>query len=410
MSPAQRHLTRAAPRPADGFTSTTATAHGLRLHIRRRASPHPAATWVLLHGLAVSHRYLMPTAAALPGSVFVPDLPGFGRSEKPAAVLTTEQHADVMAAWMDAADLGDANVLGNSFGCQIAVELAIRRPDLVASLILVGPTVDPAAATPGAQIRRWAYDLLSEDPHQIPLIIADVRDAGPRRILRTLRHAVGHRIERRIPLVDAPILILRGQHDPIAPAEWTTRAAASARTGSTGVIPGAAHNAVTTAGALVAGQAVTFARTLAARSAPPAVGAAPPREEPPTDDRRMTLEHTTPAARARRLAEQALHDWKLTDRTDDVLLVTTELVQNVTQHTDDGGELRLRLQEDAVVIEVIDTDPEPPRVKSTAPSAPGGRGMLLVAAAARRWGSRPVAWAGRTGKMVWAEIARRLPG
>jgi pimeloyl-ACP methyl ester carboxylesterase len=263
MSPAQRRLTRAAPRPADGFTSTTATAHGLRLHIRHRTDPQPAATWVLLHGLAVSHRYLMPTAAALPGSVFIPDLPGFGRSEKPASVLTTEQHAHVVAAWMDAANIGDANLLGNSFGCQVAIELAIRRPDLVTSLVLVGPTVDPAAPKPGAQIRRWAHDLLSEDPQQIPMIVADVRDAGPRRILRTLQHAVSHHIERRIPLVGTPILILRGEHDPIVPAEWAAQATALARTGSTGVIPGAAHNAVTTAGTLVAAQAVIFARTCA---------------------------------------------------------------------------------------------------------------------------------------------------
>jgi pimeloyl-ACP methyl ester carboxylesterase len=261
MSPAQRDLTRAAPRPAGGFLSTTATSHGLRLHVRYRSESQPESTWLLLHGVAVSHRYLMPTAAALPGSVFVPDLPGFGRSAKPALVLTTEQHADIVAAWMDSAAVGAANLLGNSFGCQVAVELAVRRPDLVTSLILVGPTVDPAAPSAGAQIRRWAYDLLSEDPHQIPIVAADFRDAGPRRVLRTLRYAVDHHIERRIPLVGAPMLVLRGQHDPIAPEEWVTRAAALAQVGSTGVIPGAAHNAVTTAGRAVAAKAVEFART-----------------------------------------------------------------------------------------------------------------------------------------------------
>lgn len=264
MSPVQRRLTRAAPQPAGGFTSMMVTVRGLRLHIRHRAAPQPTGTWILLHGLAVSHRYLMPTAAALPGSVFVPDLPGFGRSAKPGTVLTAEQHADVIAAWMDQTGVGVANVLGNSFGCQIAVELAIRRPDLVASLILVGPTVDPAAPTPGAQIRRWAYDLLSEDPHQLPVIAADVRDARPRRILRTLQHSVSHRMERRIPLVGAPILVLRGQHDPIVPAEWAREATALAQRGGSAVIPGAAHNAVTTAGTVVAALAVAFARAHAA--------------------------------------------------------------------------------------------------------------------------------------------------
>ena len=240
----------------DEFSSVAATARGLRLHVRQRLGAGPR--WVLLHGLAVSHRYLMPTATALPGSVFVPDLPGFGHSAKPRRVLTTEDHADVVAAWMDTAGITGAHLLGNSFGCQIAVELAVRRPDLAASLILVGPTVDPAAPTAIAQFRRWSRDLLHEDPRELPMIIADVRDAGPRRILRTLRHSVAHHIERRLPLVEAPILVLRGRHDPIAPTEWITEAASLARDGSTGEIPGAGHNAVTTAGALVAERAVAF--------------------------------------------------------------------------------------------------------------------------------------------------------
>ncbi|GIF01299.1 hypothetical protein Ari01nite_87630 [Paractinoplanes rishiriensis] len=410
MSPAQRRMTRAAPVPAGGFTSATGTVRGLHMHVRQHIDPGATApAWLLLHGLAVSHRYLMPTAAALPGSVFVPDLPGFGLSGKPAGVLTAEQHAGFVAAWMEAVDLRGAHVLGNSFGCQIAVELAIRRPDLVASLILVGPTVDPAAPTAAAQVRRWAFDLLREDPRQIPMILSDFRDAGPRRILRTLEHAVGHHIERRLPLVTAPIMILRGQHDPIAPPEWAARAASLARTGDTADVPGAAHNAVATAGAVVAAQAAAFVASHTAPDTPPTAHRVGKPGGPSPDDRSMPLEHATPAAQARRLAQQVLHDWNMKDRTEEVLLVTTELVQNVTRHTDDGGELHLRRQDDAILIEVTDSNPQPPMVKASSPAEPGGRGMLIVAATARRWGSRPVRWAGRAGKTVWAEIARRLP-
>ena len=65
MSAAQLRSAMAAPGPVQGFTSRYRSVAGLRLHVRTRAgtdSPGPA--WVLLHGLAVSHRYLMPTAAA----------------------------------------------------------------------------------------------------------------------------------------------------------------------------------------------------------------------------------------------------------------------------------------------------------------------------------------------------------
>ncbi|GIF17366.1 pimeloyl-ACP methyl ester carboxylesterase [Actinoplanes tereljensis] len=392
MSPAERQLIRAAPRPAEGFTSVAASVRGLRLHIRQRVdSGSSAPVWLLLHGLAVSHRYLMPTAAALPGSVFVPDLPGFGLSDDPDGVLTVEQHAAVVADWMVASGLRGVNVLANSFGCQVAVELAIRRPELVASLVLVGPTADPAAATAGGLVRRWLRDLFREDPHQIPMILTDFRDAGPRRIWRTLGHSVDHRMECRIPLVDVPTLVLRGQYDPIAPPAWVTEAASLASLGAAADVPGAAHNAVTTAGAAVAG----FAQAHAAL---------------PADEHRMPLDHDTSPAQARRLAERVLQDWNMTDRTEDVLLVTTELVQNVSKHTADGGELRLRRQDDAILIEVTDSDPHLPQVKHSAPTVAGGRGLLLVASTARRWGSRPVRWAGQAGKIVWAEITRRRPG
>jgi pimeloyl-ACP methyl ester carboxylesterase len=259
MSQDQRRLARAAPQPAHGFISRRVRVAGLDLHVRTRGGA-AGRPWVLLHGLAVSHRYLMPTAAALGGvPVYVPDLPGFGLSDKPRHVYDVHQQAQVVATWMDAEALSDACLLGNSFGCQVAVELAISRPDLVAALVLVGPTVDPAAPTAGGQIRRWLRDLLSEDPHQIPILAADIRDAGPRRVLQTLQHAVRHRMEQRLPLVHAPVLLLRGEYDPIAPARWIARAAGLARDAGTAEVPRAAHNAVTTSASRVAEQATAFA-------------------------------------------------------------------------------------------------------------------------------------------------------
>lgn len=126
------------------------------------------------------------------------------------------------------------------------------------------------------------------------------------------------------------------------------------------------------------------------------------------DELRLPLAHGAPASDARRACERALDDWELSGRADDVLLVTTELVHNVTKHTDDGGELHLVLHDDAILIEVTDTNPQPPRIQRPEPCHPGGRGLQLIAATARRWGTRPAAWAGRTGKVVWAELARRL--
>lgn len=264
LGAADRRSALAAPGEADGFVSRTARAGGSRLHVRRRSADPAATPWVLLHGLAVSHRYLMPTARRLgPGSVYVPDLPGFGLSGKPAVIADVGAHAATVAALMDVLGIGRAAVLGNSFGCQVAVELAVRRPDLVGALILVGPTTDPAAATGWGQTRRLMRDLIHEDVRQVPILARDIREAGARRIRTTLRHAVADDIYGKLPAIHVPTMLLRGSRDPIAPRSWLDRMAARLAGVSVVTVDGAAHNVVTTAGAETAAAVRRFVRSRA---------------------------------------------------------------------------------------------------------------------------------------------------
>ncbi|MGW4465044.1 alpha/beta fold hydrolase [Micromonospora sp. NPDC004704] len=258
LTATERRAALAAPAPTGGFSSRWVQVAGLRLHVRERITADAATPCVLLHGLAVSHRYLMPTALRLGGrSVYVPDLPGFGLSGKPGAVLDVVQHAEAVAAFMETLGVASAAILGNSFGCQVAVELAVRRPDLVAALILVGPTTDPTAATMTGQLRRLLRDLPREDWRQTPILARDLRDAGPRRIVATLRHAIEDHIDAKLPAISVPTLLVRGDLDPIAPARWVDQAVLLTPGGRTLTIA-AAHNAVTTAGPKLAAAVDTF--------------------------------------------------------------------------------------------------------------------------------------------------------
>jgi anti-sigma regulatory factor (Ser/Thr protein kinase) len=107
-------------------------------------------------------------------------------------------------------------------------------------------------------------------------------------------------------------------------------------------------------------------------------------------------------AAARSAVSSALRSWKVADPDCDALIVTTELVDNVHRHTADGGELRLALTPDALLIEVFDTSPELPTLRDPEPAALGGRGLRLVEALARCWGARALP---SGGKVVWAELA-----
>lgn len=105
------------------------------------------------------------------------------------------------------------------------------------------------------------------------------------------------------------------------------------------------------------------------------------------------------AARAARdLARDQLAAWKLADLTDATELVVSELVGNALRYGNGPGELRL-FRDDRLTIEVSDTGPDLPHIQQATLSEEGGRGLQLVNAVCRRWGSCRTA----TGKIVWAE-------
>jgi pimeloyl-ACP methyl ester carboxylesterase len=78
---------------------------------RRRAQRR--AEVVLVHGLGLSGRYMLPVAACLAARyrVLRPDLPGFGDSGHPARVLDVPALADALAAWMRAMSLRRAALI-----------------------------------------------------------------------------------------------------------------------------------------------------------------------------------------------------------------------------------------------------------------------------------------------------------
>jgi 2-hydroxy-6-oxonona-2,4-dienedioate hydrolase len=215
---------------------------------------------VLVHGLGVSGRYLVPTARELAGEfpVYVPDLPGWGKSEKPPHPLTVPQAADALAAWMGELGLNHAVLIGNSLGCQFIIDLAVRHPERVRWAVLVGPTIDPVARTVIGQTLRGTRDLLREPLSYWPLLARDYLAAGPIRTLKTLRHALADPVVEKLPKVAAPTLVVRGERDPIAPQSWVEEIVRLLPRGRLMVIPGAAHVANYTAPEQLAAAVRTF--------------------------------------------------------------------------------------------------------------------------------------------------------
>jgi pimeloyl-ACP methyl ester carboxylesterase len=222
---------------------------------------------VLVHGLAVSHRYLMPTARELAARrpVIVPDLPGFGRSDKPDSdkpdsdkpdsggpgtgrpgrAYGVDEHARALSDWLDGWGLERICLVGHSFGAEVAARLAVRRPDVVAALVLAGPTTDPEARTWGRLVARFAADALMEQPWQTALLAEGIAAARPWRVAATVQRSLDNAIEEDLVRLPVAPLVIGGRLDPIAPLPWQAQVAALS--GGTAVtVTEAAHNVLTT--------------------------------------------------------------------------------------------------------------------------------------------------------------------
>lgn len=225
--------------------SRWAVVDGLRMHARVPAyqASGKAPAVVLVHGLVVSSRYMVPILARLAAchNVYAPDLPGFGRSEKPPRVLDIPGLARALDGWMEAVGIGSAVLVGNSMGCQVIAELAVRNPARVERAILQGPTMEPGARTLPRQAARLALDTLREPPSLLLVELLDLLAAGPLRSLRAFRHAAEDRIEEKLPKLRAPTLVLHGGRDPIVPEHWAREVARLLPNGRFVVVPRAAH-------------------------------------------------------------------------------------------------------------------------------------------------------------------------
>jgi anti-sigma regulatory factor (Ser/Thr protein kinase) len=113
------------------------------------------------------------------------------------------------------------------------------------------------------------------------------------------------------------------------------------------------------------------------------------------------------ATSVRRAALKALAEAGIGGRlSDDVQLVTGELVTNAICHAATDFTVSVEIGSERVRVEVFDGDTRNPAMLASGPDATSGRGLVIVAALAAAWGSESAERDGITGKIVWAELER----
>jgi pimeloyl-ACP methyl ester carboxylesterase len=209
-------------------------------------SPNASArrTFLLVHGIGMSHRYLRQLHAHLAAGgadVVSIDLPGFGGLRKPERDLDVEAMAAGIAAVLDRSEVREVVAVGHSMGTQWVVELAVQRPDLVSHVVTMGPVADDRHRTALAQARALALDVFGEPPMANWLVLTDYLRCGIPWYLTQLRHMLAYPIEERARLLTRPLLVMRGGHDPVAGKAWCRRLRDAAPDAALVEVPGSPH-------------------------------------------------------------------------------------------------------------------------------------------------------------------------
>jgi pimeloyl-ACP methyl ester carboxylesterase len=128
---------------------------GVRLHYVERGSGEPL---IFLHGNGSMIEDFESSGlidlAAKNYRVIVFDRPGFGHSDRPRNVSTSDVQAKLIKHALERLDVLNATVLGHSWGASVAVALALKYPDLIRGLVLASgysyPTARPDVIAMGA--------------------------------------------------------------------------------------------------------------------------------------------------------------------------------------------------------------------------------------------------------------------
>jgi 2-hydroxy-6-oxonona-2,4-dienedioate hydrolase len=227
------------------FREDWSVVNGLKMFARVSANDpeRKAPAVVLVHGLGVSSRYMMPLAYELAATfrVYCPDLPGYGKNAWPAEVRGPRALAKALAEWMRGVRLRHAVIVANSMGCQITVELADLWHEATIAAVLTGPTMDQTVGSPFTHIWRLLRDQFHEPISLVPLQAFDYVTNGPLRTVETFRKALGHDMLSRVHVLSVPTVLMRGEHDPIASQEFVGLLADRMSRATVETVPGAGH-------------------------------------------------------------------------------------------------------------------------------------------------------------------------
>ncbi len=209
-----------------------------------------------------SYRRLAPLLANAGCTVYVMDLRGHGESDAAFDSYTSEDIGDDVVALLDALDLRDATLIGNSVGAAASVHAGLHSDRVGRIVSLSGFVSDPrgfAMLKPMLSVmfvppwgvwmwgryRKSLYATLPSDfeSHHAE-VLANLREPGRLRAMRKMLCASKAGIAARLRELKVPALVAMGANDPDFPdpaAEASRQAEVLGGDNRIAMIDGAGH-------------------------------------------------------------------------------------------------------------------------------------------------------------------------
>jgi 2-hydroxymuconate-semialdehyde hydrolase len=228
--------------PPSPEIGTSLSANGIATNVHVTGSGDPV---LLIHGSGpgvtawANWRLTIPRLADH-FTVIAPDIVGFGFTERPGDVVyDLDTWTDHAIGVLDALGIERAHIVGNSFGGSIAMSLAIRHPERVSRLVLMGSVgvpfkisagldavwgYEPSVAAMEGLLHLFAYDTslmgpdLAELRYQASMrpgaqeAFSAMFPAPRQRALDAMTHPIDH-----IRGIQASTLVVHGRDDKVIP-------------------------------------------------------------------------------------------------------------------------------------------------------------------------------------------------
>jgi 2-hydroxy-6-oxonona-2,4-dienedioate hydrolase len=192
---------------------------------------------VLIHGLGADSRHWAANIDPLSQNfrVIALDQIGYGQSDKPLMRYTVENFSDYLHGFLQELKIPKASLVGNSLGGWVALEFALRHPQMVERLVLV----DAAGLHPATALKmpeggrppitplnwRWYFELMEANQAWA------TTDLGPNALERHMQNGDAYSVassvaemitgrefeDKKLGKVHVPTLIIWGRNDMLIP-------------------------------------------------------------------------------------------------------------------------------------------------------------------------------------------------